>query len=249
MADRSRRLGGRIAANRGRQRELYGAPLGDRVRRLTAPLGISQARLARALGLSPAMLSQLVSGRRVKIGDPAVLARMLLLDQRWRGAGRPGPGSAAVEALLAEVARAAGGGQLGWPPRATGAAAAAAPAPGRRAAAADALRGVAEPARLAAAAAALAPTFPELAEVLRQARPAGATGGGVPAVGQRSPGLRRACGVSRAGNVEYRVRLQSVAAATVFPGFQPAHCRSAGRTAQQKKRSTWHSTPHRRRRS
>ena len=34
---------------------------------------------------------------------------------------------------------------------------------------ADALRGIAEPARLAAAAAALGPAFPELAEVLRQA--------------------------------------------------------------------------------
>jgi hypothetical protein len=35
--------------------------------------------------------------------------------------------------------------------------------------AAAVLRGVSEPARLAAAAAALGPTFPELAEVLRQA--------------------------------------------------------------------------------
>jgi hypothetical protein len=35
--------------------------------------------------------------------------------------------------------------------------------------AADALRGIAEPARLTAAAAALGPAFPELAELLRQA--------------------------------------------------------------------------------
>jgi hypothetical protein len=34
---------------------------------------------------------------------------------------------------------------------------------------ADALRGIAEPARLTAAAAALGPAFPELAEALRQA--------------------------------------------------------------------------------
>ena len=54
-----------VRANRVRQCELYGAPLGDRVRRLTARLGVSQARLARVLGISPAMLSQLVSGRRV----------------------------------------------------------------------------------------------------------------------------------------------------------------------------------------
>lgn len=150
----------RIAINRERQRELYGAPLGDRVRGLTAVLGISQARLARTLGMSPAMLSQLVSARRVKIGDPAVLARLLMLDQRCRAAGgRPDP--RAVDVLLVEVSRArwhwSGSGRSpvrhhhGGP------------------SAVEALRGLAEPARLAAAAAALAPAFPELAEALRQA--------------------------------------------------------------------------------
>ncbi|HWM57252.1 MAG TPA: helix-turn-helix transcriptional regulator [Pseudonocardia sp.] len=165
----------RVAANRGRQRELYGAPLGDRVRRLTATLGISQARLARALGLSPPMLSQLVSAHRVKIGDPAVLARILLLDQRCRTLeARPAP--VAVDALLAEVSR-AGWRWAGWERPAEGDPARAAPAPrppdrrGRDGARtpADALRGVAEPARLTAAAAVLHPTFPELAELLRQA--------------------------------------------------------------------------------
>ena len=182
MADRTDELGARIAVNRARQRELYGAPLGDRVRRLTGLLRISQARLARALGLSPAMLSQLASGRRVKIGDPAVLARMLVLDQRCRGLVEP-PSRAAVEALLAEAARADWRwAQWAWSarvgPGGHGPAAAhhpgspARPGGGRRDAArtpADALRGIAEPARLAAAAAALGPTFPELAEVLRQA--------------------------------------------------------------------------------
>ncbi|WP_147201008.1 helix-turn-helix domain-containing protein, partial [Pseudonocardia asaccharolytica] len=93
---------GQLAANRGRQRELYGAPLGDRIRRLTRALGITQSRLARTLGLSPAMLSQLVSGRRVKIGDPAVLARLMLLDERCPVADPP-PGPDAVERLLAEI--------------------------------------------------------------------------------------------------------------------------------------------------
>ena len=104
--------GARVAQGREQQRELYGAPLGDRVRRLTAALGISQARLARTLGISPAMLSQLVSGRRVKIGDPAVLARMMLLDQRchtvvsvadveaWRS-GQRSPWSPALSDYLA----------------------------------------------------------------------------------------------------------------------------------------------------
>ena len=174
----------RIAVNRDRQRELYGAPLGERVRRLTGLLGISQARLARALGLSPAMLSQLATGRRVKIGDPAVLARLLVLDQRCRGLVER-PSRPAVEALLADVARADWRwAQWAWSGRArAGSGLAGSPGsghpgsgvPGRAESAsrirtpADALRGIAEPARLTAAAAALGPAFPELAEVLRQA--------------------------------------------------------------------------------
>ena len=94
----------RIARGRDRQRELYGAPLGDRVRRLTTSLGITQARLPHPLGLRPAMLSQLASARRVKIGDPAVLARLQLLYRRCSVGGLRG--RAAVDALLDAVARA-----------------------------------------------------------------------------------------------------------------------------------------------
>jgi transcriptional regulator with XRE-family HTH domain len=168
----------RLARNRGRQRELYGAPLGDRLRRLTTVLGITQGRLAHALGLSPAMLSQLASARRVKIGDPAVLARLQLLDRRC--AADPPVGRPAVEALLTEVAVA----RLQW----TGAELADEPRTTRRPTPADALRAVAPPARLAAAAAALSPGFPELAHVLREA-----------AVAPRSrPGARvRAAGGAR----------------------------------------------------
>jgi transcriptional regulator with XRE-family HTH domain len=165
MADAT---GPRLTENQERQRELYGAPLGERVRRLTGALGISQARLARTLGMSPAMLSQLVSARRVKIGDPAVLARMLLLDQRCHGL-RPPADRRTVDALLAEVAEARWqwNGQRGKPPpRAAGHRVR---RPGLDGTAAAVLRGVSEPARLAAAAAALGPAFPELAEVLRQA--------------------------------------------------------------------------------
>lgn len=151
--------GSDIGANRERQRALYGAPIGDRVRRLTAGLGISQARLARALGISPAMLSQLVSARRVTTGDPAVLARLRTLDQRCGGSAGP-PDAAAVEVLLADVARLRWSWAAGHPT--------AEPAR-RQPTVADALRRVAEPARLAAAAAALAPSFPELADLLRQA--------------------------------------------------------------------------------
>ncbi len=144
-----------VRANRARQRELYGAPLGDRVRHLTARLGISQARLARVLGISPAMLSQLVSARRVKIGDPAVLARLRALD-RGRAAHVTARDPQAVEKLLADIARM----QWHWTGRRAG------EAPPT---AAEVLRGIAEPRRLAAAAAALGSAFPEVAEVLRQA--------------------------------------------------------------------------------
>jgi DNA-binding transcriptional regulator YiaG len=181
----------RIAENLERQRALYGAPLGERIGRLTTALGISQGRLARTLGLSPAMVSQLASGRRCKIADPDVLARLQLLDQHCAELARP-PAPAAVTDLLAEVARA----RWRWTaPTAVGARPAAAPPP-RPAppgpapagpappgpvppgpphrppgppSAVDALRGLAAPHRLAAAAAVLAPGFPELAEALRRA--------------------------------------------------------------------------------
>ncbi len=166
-------------ANRERQRELYGAPMSERVHRLTGVLGVTQATLAATVGMSPAMLSQLVSGRRVKIGDPAVLTRLMALDERVAR----GPVCAEEVPALLEQARAA---KLRWSCPETGVAAGRAPvagvaaspahlpdprrAPSRPAPTADdALRGVSAPARLVAAAAALAPAFPEIAEVLRRA--------------------------------------------------------------------------------
>lgn len=58
------------------QRTLYGAPLSDLVAEVTAALGLTQGRLAEVLGLSAPMLSQLLSGQRVKIGNPAVVHRL-----------------------------------------------------------------------------------------------------------------------------------------------------------------------------
>jgi transcriptional regulator with XRE-family HTH domain len=141
----------RIALNRHRQRELYGCPLGDRVRRLTARLGITQARLARTLGVSPAMLSQLVSGRRVKIGDPAVLSRLTVLDRYVRRLP-PGEPVSAGE-LLARLRQSRP--HLGLP--------------GAPYDPTEALRAVAAPAQLAAAASVLGPRFPAIAELLRRA--------------------------------------------------------------------------------
>jgi transcriptional regulator with XRE-family HTH domain len=76
------------ARNLERQIEWYGEPLGDRFRRLLARLSLSQAQLAGILGLSAPMLSQLMSGQRAKISNPAVQARLLQLealvdDPRW----------------------------------------------------------------------------------------------------------------------------------------------------------------------
>lgn len=64
------------------QREWYGEPLGDRVRRLVVAFDVSQAFLAEVLGISAPMLSQVMSGRRAKIGNPVVLARIIMLERK-----------------------------------------------------------------------------------------------------------------------------------------------------------------------
>lgn len=69
-----------VRRNRALQAEWYGEPLGDRVRRLLDRLGLSQSGLAGVLGLSASMLSQLMSGQRAKIGNPAVLNRLLAVE-------------------------------------------------------------------------------------------------------------------------------------------------------------------------
>ncbi len=110
-------------------------------------LDINQARLADALGLSQSMLSQLISGRRMKIANPIVLARLMLLNQRV-AVLPPRAEPDQVSALLAEV-------KLTRPMLADRSL--------------QALRAVAAPTQLNAAAAALAAEFPALAAVLRRA--------------------------------------------------------------------------------
>lgn len=70
-----------VAKNVALQREWYGEPLGDRVRRLVVAFDVSQGFLADVLGISAPMLSQVMSGRRAKIGNPAVLARLIMLER------------------------------------------------------------------------------------------------------------------------------------------------------------------------
>ncbi len=92
-----------VARNVAQQREWYGEPLGDRVRRLVVAFDVSQAQLAEVLGLSPPMLSQLMSGRRAKIGNPAVLARMVMLERRVLTPEVASGDPAAIRAALVEV--------------------------------------------------------------------------------------------------------------------------------------------------
>lgn len=71
-----------VQRNLALQRQWYGEPLGDRVRRLVVGFRISQAQLAEVLGISAPMLSQVMSGRRAKIGNPSVLARLVMLERK-----------------------------------------------------------------------------------------------------------------------------------------------------------------------
>ena len=94
------------------QRNWYGEPLGALFRRLIDDLGLNQARLAGVLGLSAPMLSQLMSGQRAKIGNPAVVQRVQLLQDL---AGQVADGSvSAAEATerMEEIKKSQGGSVL-----------------------------------------------------------------------------------------------------------------------------------------
>ena len=71
-----------LETNRAAQRALYGETLEQRLGAITRAYGISQRRLARALGISAPMLSQLISARRVKMGNPRAHERMAVREQR-----------------------------------------------------------------------------------------------------------------------------------------------------------------------
>lgn len=64
------------------QRAMYGSTLAERFGAMMDHYGLSQRSLATVLGLSAPMLSQLISGRRIKIGNPAVYGRLLMLEGR-----------------------------------------------------------------------------------------------------------------------------------------------------------------------
>ncbi|WP_232827347.1 helix-turn-helix domain-containing protein [Jiangella endophytica] len=68
-----------VDASRAAQREIYGEPLGVVVDRCRATLGLTQGRVAALLGISAPMLSQLVSGQRIKIGNPSAVERLRVM--------------------------------------------------------------------------------------------------------------------------------------------------------------------------
>jgi transcriptional regulator with XRE-family HTH domain len=85
------------------QVEMYGEPLGARFGRILKIYGISQARLAAVIGLSPPMLSQLMSGQRAKISNPAVFGRIVRLEELAQSPVVRAGDASGVAALLDEV--------------------------------------------------------------------------------------------------------------------------------------------------
>jgi hypothetical protein len=86
-----------------RQVDLYGLSWSERLHRLMSVYHLTQARLASVIGLSAPMVSQLISGQRVKISNPAVYARVVRLEEL---AGSPGVLSgdpAEIARVLADV--------------------------------------------------------------------------------------------------------------------------------------------------
>ncbi|MFC0038877.1 helix-turn-helix domain-containing protein [Actinomadura rayongensis] len=146
-----------VARNRALQAEWYGEPLGDRVRRILDGLGLSQSALARVLGLSPPMLSQLMSGHRAKISNPAVLGRLLAVEDLAADPATAALSAGELRARLDEI-RSVAAPALGRPPLERPTAVRAVQA---------LLREVASAAEIEAAAALIAAEFPDLADVLR----------------------------------------------------------------------------------
>jgi transcriptional regulator with XRE-family HTH domain len=164
-----------VARNVALQREWYGESLGDRVRRLVVAFDCSQAQLAEVLGLSAPMLSQLMSGRRAKIGNPAVLARMVMLERRVLTPQVASGDPAAIREALEQVrdsrptvSRPTGSRSSAGGPADSGGETLPVGEHGEDALV-PALRALAPQAELAAAARLLGEEFPLLAQLLRRA--------------------------------------------------------------------------------
>ncbi|WP_069813575.1 helix-turn-helix domain-containing protein [Streptomyces sp. TP-A0874] len=149
------------------QRTWYGEPLGALFRRLIDDLGLNQARLAAVLGLSAPMLSQLMSGQRAKIGNPAVVQRVQAL-QELAGQVADGSVSAAEAAERMDEIRKSSGGSMLSPTSSQSTPSSGVPTVRRVVREIQSLlRSVAAAGDIIAAADALAADHPELAEFLR----------------------------------------------------------------------------------
>lgn len=149
-----------VQRNLALQREWYGEPLGDRVRRLVVAFDVSQANLAEVLGISAPMLSQVMSGRRAKIGNPAVLARLIMLERKVLTPDVAAGKREALQRALDEVRASRPSVTRDNLPVDVGR---------NDRIAVAALRRVADAAELSAAAELLTTKFPELADLLRRA--------------------------------------------------------------------------------
>lgn len=148
------------------QRNWYGEPLGTLFRKLIDDLGLNQARLAGVLGLSAPMLSQLMSGQRAKIGNPAVVQRVQLLQDLARQVADGSVSAAEATERMEEIRKSQGGAVLTNSTQTTSGSGA--PTVKRVVREIQSLmRSVAGASDILNAADTLAPTHPELAEFLR----------------------------------------------------------------------------------
>lgn len=98
----------RAEAGREQQKQAYGEPLSEAFSRFREAFGLNQSELATVLGISAPMLSQLNSGQRVKIGNPAVMQRLQRLEDlvgQIRSDTLPGE---QIPAMLEEIKAATG---------------------------------------------------------------------------------------------------------------------------------------------
>jgi predicted transcriptional regulator len=149
------------------QSQWYGEPLGTLFRRLIDDLGLNQARLATVLGLSAPMLSQLMSGQRAKIGNPAVVQRVQALQELAGEVARGDISAGDATQRMEEIKRTAGGSVLNN--TAQGGPGGNAQTPVKRIVREiqALLRSVSDAADILDASAALAEKHPELSEFLR----------------------------------------------------------------------------------
>ncbi|MGW7514586.1 helix-turn-helix domain-containing protein [Streptomyces sp. NPDC054796] len=149
------------------QSQWYGEPLGTLFRKLIDDLGLNQARLATVLGLSAPMLSQLMSGQRAKIGNPAVVQRVQALQELAAEVARGDVSAADATQRMDEIRRTAGGSVLNNTGQAASSGASQTPVKRVVREIQALLRSVSDAADIIEASTTLAPTHPELAEFLR----------------------------------------------------------------------------------